>query len=366
VSEASAGPAQPVPPSDQAEPSGAEPTHVEVGWSSFVLVAAVVVVLVVTVYLASAVQDTIVDVLLALVGALALDRVVAAVGRWLRLPRAGAVAVVLAASAAVTALIAFLLAPAVVRQGERLGRDAPAVLDRLTRLPAIGGVLRDNNVPAEAQRWLDALPERVAANLDVVAGTAQATVSGTISAVLTMLLLVLLLIEGPGLLAVGRDLLPQPWRARAEPVGRSLYVVIGRYAVGSLLLAAMAGTAAFLIGITLAVPLAALAGLWAFVWNFVPQLGGLMGGAGLVLLALTRDPSSAVVALAAWLIYMQVENRLVQPVVVGRAVQLSPLTTIVAALVGASVAGIIGTVLAVPLVAAAKAAGAELRERGRP
>jgi putative heme transporter len=348
------------------EPEHTEPVYVEAGWSTFVLVAAVVVALVVTVYLVDAVQDTVVYILLALAGALALDRVVAAVGRWLRLPRAGAVAVVIAVALAVSAFIAFLLAPAVVRQGERLGRDAPAVIDDLTRLPVIGKVLRDNDVPAEAQRWLDELPERVAVNLDVVVGTAQATVSGTISAALTMLLLVLLLIEGPGLLAVGRNVLPHPWRARAEPVGRSLYVVIGRYAVGSLLLAAMAGTAAFLIGIALSVPLAALAGLWAFLWNFVPQLGGLMGGAGLVLLALTVDPSAALVALVVWLVYMQVENRLVQPVVVGRAVQLSPLTTMVAALVGAAVAGLIGIVLAVPLVAAAKIAGAELREGHRP
>jgi putative heme transporter len=342
------------------EPPPARPDYVDIGWPSLVLVASVLVILVVAVDLARAVQDTIVYVLLALVGALALDRVVVAVARWLRLPRVGAVAVVVTAGVAVASLVTFLLVPALVRQGEDLGRDAPAVLDDLTRLPVIGRVLRENDVPAEAQRWLDQLPERVATNLDVVVGTAQLTVSLTFNAALTLLLLVLLLIEGPALLTMGRNLLPLRWRGAAGPLGRSLYVVVGRYAVGSLLLAAMAGTAAFLIGITLAVPLAALAGVWAFLWNFVPQLGGLFGGAGLVLLALTHDPSAAVLALVAWLVYMQIENRLVQPVVIGRAVQLSALTTMVAALVGAAVSGLIGAVLAVPLVAAAKAARSEL------
>jgi predicted PurR-regulated permease PerM len=359
-----------VPPPGPAPPAGSGrgggPVHVDVAWSSFLLLAAVAVALVVAVDLTRAVQDTIVGVLLALVGALALDRVVVAVARWSGLPRTGAVAVVFGAALAVAALVVWLLAPALVRQGERLGHDAPAVLADLTRLPGIGPVLRDNDVPAEAQRWLDGLPERVAANLDSLAGTAQATLSYTLAATVTLLLLVLLLIEGPALTDLARRLLPVVWQDRAVSVGRSLYVVIGRYAVGSLALAAMAGTAAFLISLALAVPLAVLAGLWAFLWNFVPQLGGLFGGAGVVLLALTADPTSAVIALAAWLVYMQVENRVVQPVIIGRAVQLSPLTTMVGALVGAAAAGLIGAVLAVPLIAAVKTARDELREGNRP
>jgi putative heme transporter len=62
-----------------------------------------------------------------------------------------------------------------------------------------------------------------------------------------------------------------------------------------------------------------------------------------------------------WLVYMQLENRVVQPVVVGRAVQLSPLTTMVVALLGVAVAGLAGAVLAIPLVAAVNAARLELR-----
>jgi predicted PurR-regulated permease PerM len=85
-----------------------------------------------------------------------------------------------------------------------------------------------------------------------------------------------------------------------------------------------------------------------------------------VLLALTVGPAPAAVALIAWLVYTQVENRVVQPVVVGRAVQLTPLTTMVVALIGVAVAGLLGAVLAVPLVAAVKAARLELRSQGSP
>jgi putative heme transporter len=172
---------------------------------------------------------------------------------------------------------------------------------------------------------------------------------------------VLMLVEGPTLTAAGRRLIPPRWRGHADAMGRSVYVVIGRYAVGSILLALMAGTAAFLIGLSMSVPLVPLAALWAMLWNFVPQLGGIMGGAGLVALALSSGLTSALVVLVIWLVYMQLENRVVQPVIVGRAVQLSPLTTLVVALLGVAVAGLAGAVLAIPLVAAVNAARLELR-----
>jgi predicted PurR-regulated permease PerM len=234
------------------------------------------------------------------------------------------------------------------------------VLEDLVRLPVVGRSLEENDVPAQAQQWLERAPERLT-SLDELLGTAQLAALQAVGVVETLLLLVLLLAEGPALVRGGQRLLPPAWQPTARRLGTSVYVVVGRYAVGSALLALLAGLAAFVIGLVLEVPLAAVAALWAFLWNFVPQLGGVVGGAVLVLLALTAGPGPALVALVAWLVYTQVENRLVQPVVVGRAVQLTPLTTMVVALIGVAVAGLVGAVLAVPLVAAVKAARLELR-----
>lgn len=339
-------------------PAHDEP-YVDVGWSSMLLVAALLGGTVVLVDLARAVDDTVVHVVLALVLALALDRVVGLVQRWTALPRLGSVVAVVTVVLGTVAASVVLLAPAVVEQGERVGRDAPAVLDDLVRLPVVGRSLRENDVPAQAQRWLEAAPERLT-SVDGLLDTAEVAALQAVGVAQTLLLLVLLLVEGPALVSGGLRLLPSAWQPTARRAGASVHVVVGRYAVGSVLLASLAGVAAFVIALVLEVPLAAFAALWAFLWNFVPQLGGVVGGAALVLLALTAGPTSAAVALTAWLVYTQVENRLVQPVVVGRAVQLTPLTTMVVALVGVAVAGLLGAVLAVPLVAAVKAARAEL------
>ena len=235
------------------------------------------------------------------------------------------------------------------------------MLDDLVRLPVVGRSLQENDVPAQAQRWLEAAPERLDERSTGCSTPPRSPRCRRWASRETLLLLVLLLTEGPALVSGGLRLLPPAWQPTARRAGASVHVVVGRYAVGSVLLAALAGVAAFVIALVLDVPLAAFAALWAFLWNFVPQLGGVVGGAALVLLALTAGPTSAAVALTAWLVYTQVENRLVQPVVVGRAVQLTPLTTMVVALLGVAVAGLLGAVLAVPLVAAVKAARAELR-----
>ena len=332
---------------------------VDVGWPSLVLLAALLTGTVVVLDLARAMDDTVVHVVLAGVGALALDRVVRLVERWTRLPRAAAVAAVVTVAVGLATLLALLLVPAVIEQGQRVGEDAPAVLDDLVRLPVVGRSLEENDVPAQVQTWLDAVPARFA-DAEGVLGTAQVAAAQAAAVVATLLLLVLLLAEGPSLVRAARQVLPADWQPTADRLGRTVQVVIGRYAVGSLLLALIAGTAAFVIGLVLAVPLVALAALWAFLWNFVPQLGGIMGGAGLVALALTSGVRPAFVVLVVWLVYMQIENRVVQPVIVGRAVSLSPLTTMVVALIGVAVAGLLGAVLAIPLVAAVNAARLEL------
>lgn len=338
------------------------PLRVDVDAAGLVVLAALLAAPVVALDVLGSVDDAFVHLLLAVVGALALDRPVGLVRRWTGLSRAGAVAAVVTVTVAVVAAAAVLLVPAAVEQADRVRDDAPQVLADLERLPVIGQSLRENDVAAQVERVLDELPERATESEGVV-GTVQTAALQAVGVVETLLLLVLLLAEGPGLVSAGRRLVPARWRSTADRVGRSVQVVVGRYAVGSLVLALMAGTAAFLIGLALGLPLVALAGLWAFLWNFVPQLGGVVGGAVLVLLALTASPGSALLALGLWVVYTQVENRVVQPVIVGRAVQLSPLTTMVVALIGVASAGLLGAVLAIPLVAALKAARREMQRR---
>jgi predicted PurR-regulated permease PerM len=98
-----------------------------------------------------------------------------------------------------------------------------------------------------------------------------------------------------------------------------------------------------------------LIAVWVAITNPIPQIGGFMGGVVFVALALSQGAWIGLIALIIFLVYQQLENHVLQPLIVGRAVHLSPPATMVAALVGVSAAGVIGGLFAIPLLGATKA-----------
>ena len=117
-------------------------------------------------------------------------------------------------------------------------------------------------------------------------------------------------------------------------------------------------------GLVIGVPLAPVAALWTTLTNLIPQIGGSLGGSFFVVLALTEGPVQAVMAAAVFIVYQNLENHVIQPAIVGRAVNLSPPATMLAALVGGAAAGVPGALMATPLIGAAKAVW--LDSRGVP
>ena len=117
------------------------------------------------------------------------------------------------------------------------------------------------------------------------------------------------------------------------------------------------------IGLTLNTPLAPLVGVWSGLWNIVPQIGGFMGGATLVALSLTRGLGTGLMAVTIFLVYQQLENNVIQPLITGRTIKISPLASMTAVLAGAAAGGFVGALLANPLVAITKAFFNEYRLR---
>jgi predicted PurR-regulated permease PerM len=117
-------------------------------------------------------------------------------------------------------------------------------------------------------------------------------------------------------------------------------------------------------GLALGVPLSPLLALWAAVWSLVPQIGGAIGGITFVAVALTQGVTEALVAGAVFMVYLVFANNVLLPVIIGRAVDISALSTMAATIVGFTLGGIVGAMVAVPLVGAGKAMVVELRNPG--
>ena len=123
----------------------------------------------------------------------------------------------------------------------------------------------------------------------------------------------------------------------------------------------LAGIYILAVGLAFGVPLAPIAALWMVITDLIPQIGGFLGGAFFTVLAVSQSVTIGVVCLILYLIYMNLENHVISPAIVGEAVDLSPPTTMLAALVGGAAAGIPGALFATPLAGAVKQLYLEFR-----
>ena len=172
---------------------------------------------------------------------------------------------------------------------------------------------------------------------------------GAVSLVIELLtiffLVLLLLLEGP---KMRRWLLKQMAPEHAATVTRVAADVnraVTGYMLGNLLTSIIAGTVVFVTLLILGVPFPQLWGLWVALVDFLPMIGGALAGIPTVLFALGSEGITAgVVTLVVFLVYTQVENHILNPVVMSKTVKISPLLVLIAVLVGASIGSLIGGV----------------------
>ena len=294
--------------------------------------------------------------------ALALDPLVSRLEARVGGRRRIAVTVVLTGFLVAVLALAALFGPPAARQAGDLGDDLPGVVSDLETLPVVGDYLAKNDVPQKVEDFLNDLPSRLSGDTTPVENAGRSIASGALAALATLLMTITLLLDGERLLGRIRYLIPERRRDAADRVGRLAYRSIGQYFAGSVLVAIIAGVAVASFGLIIGVPLAPLAGAWVAVFDLVPQIGGAVGGIPFVLLGLTKSAGTGVACAIFFILYLQFENNILSPLVVGRSVDLSPPATMTAALVGVSAGGVVGAMVAVPLLGAAKAVYLELRK----
>lgn len=129
---------------------------------------------------------------------------------------------------------------------------------------------------------------------------------------------------------------------------------VGGYVLGNLAVSAIAGTLAFLVLIIVGVPFAAALAFWVALTDLIPVIGAILGAAAAVLVAAFTGVPELIITAAYFLVYQQVENYLLAPRVMKRAIDMSAALVIVAVLIGGSLAGVIGALLALPIAAVIK------------
>jgi predicted PurR-regulated permease PerM len=311
-------------------------------------------------------RQTLTWIVIGTVLAVALDPVVDSVQRKMIVRRGVAVGVVGAAVVGAGLAVVIFLGPPAVREAQSFSSDLPGVVERLGELPIVGHRLQDADAPARVQEFIEELPSRLSNDDEPLVRIVESAFGGALATFSVVLVTLVLLLDGHRIVQGARRVVPLARRDEVDRVLDILTRTIGHYFAGSLFVAVLSGLAMLVVGLLVGVPLAPLAAIWATLTNLVPQIGGFLGGSFFVLLGFADGPRTGVICLAYFLVWQQIENHVITPMIVGEAVDLSPPTTMMAALVGGAAAGVPGALVAVPLIGSAKAIYRELRGIERP
>lgn len=252
--------------------------------------------------------------------------------------------------------------PPVVDQVDRFLENAPGYLEELRDDQTIADFDDRYGLLDRLQSLVDS-PQEVGARLfGGVLGVGRVVFSAFFSTLTVLIVTLYFLANLPGMKARAYRLVPRSRRARVGLLTDEILARVGGYVAGAAAIAAIAGLSTFvlltLLDIEFALALSMVVGLTAV----VPLVGATIGAVVVVTVALFTSVEAAVICAVFYLVYQQVENYVLYPRVMKRSVDVSPAATVVAVLIGGSLLGVLGALLAIPLAAALQLVLAEVVE----
>jgi predicted PurR-regulated permease PerM len=265
-----------------------------------------------------------------------------------------AVAIVFVGAILVVAGIAATFVPTLVREVNSLADAIPDYIDDLTRgRGRLGFLERDYHIVEKVRQAIEKSGAGGVLGLSNTALTLTKSVVNAVIAVVTIAFLTLfMLIEGPGWVERCYNLLPETSQPRWRKVGGDIYRTVGGYVTGNLAISLIAGVSSTVVLLVLGVPYAVALGLVVGLLDLIPLAGATIAAVIVSTVGVLHSTTAGIVLIIFFVVYQQVENHVLQPLVYGRTVQLSPLIVLISVLMGAELAGVIGALGAIPIAGA--------------
>jgi predicted PurR-regulated permease PerM len=288
-------------------------------------------------------------IFIALFLAIGLNPAVVRLRRW-GLPRGGAVAIVALTVVLLLCGGVFALIPPLVTQAGQLIANVPEFIRSLQRNETINDLIQHYDVVAKVQSALDA--GTVGNALGGVVGGAK-LVFGTIFNVLTVLVLTIYFMTAFDRIREGAyALVPASRRQRVRLLTDEILAKVGAYMVGALAIAVVAGLSTWVLALIVGLAYPFALAVVVAVCDLIPQIGATLGAVIVSLVGLASSLTTGIVCIVFFIVYQQVENYLIYPNVMRRSVKVSDVAAVVAALLGVALFGVIGALVAIPMVAA--------------
>jgi predicted PurR-regulated permease PerM len=301
----------------------------------------------------ASVSQIFVLILIALFLATGLNPAVEAL-RKRNLSRSAAVTVIFSSVILFVIFFALVVVPPVITQGTNLIESAPQLLQDLMKNETINQLNTQYGLIDTLQERLKSVTSDgtlLISTFGGVIGVGKSVLSGFFTA-LTILVLTLYFITSlPQAVDLGLSLVPASRRDRVGLLTNAVIARVGSFVGSQILIAAMAAVFVTILSIILGLPSPIAIGMFILVAALIPLIGHFIGAGIFTLIALSQSLVIGVIAFVAYVVYVQVENYVVTPRIMKRTLSVPGAVTIIAALIGSSLLGLVGGLLAVPVAA---------------
>jgi len=254
----------------------------------------------------------------------------------------------------VAAFIAIAIPP-LLDQGNQLLDNAPALIKDLNNNAFINDLNNKYGVIDSLQTKLDSLikdGQFAITAFGGVIGVGKAVVSGLVSTITILVLTLYFLASLPQVINIGLRFVPATRRDRVSKLTNAIVGRIGSFVGGQAIIAALAATFILIMGLVIGMPYPGPLAMVVLICGFIPLVGHFIGMSIVTVVSLTDSLTTAAIALGAYIVYVQIENYVITPRIMRKSLAIPGLVTIIAALLGASLLGLVGGLLAVPIAAA--------------
>ena len=254
----------------------------------------------------------------------------------------------------------FAVVPPIVEQTQALVEQAPNYVAQLQDNQRIADLDARFGLLDNAEKALRDPTRLGTAAAGGVLGVGRVVLSGLFN-ILTLLILTLYFLSSlPAIKANAYRLVPRSRRARVVLLSDEILSRVGGYVGGAVTIAGIAAVLTFLLLLVLGVDSPVALALLVFLTGLIPLIGATIGAVVITIVALFTSIQAGIIVAVYYLIYQQVENYLLYPRIMKRSVDVSPAATVVAVLIGGSLLGVLGALLAIPIAAAVQLVLAEV------
>lgn len=312
------------------------------------------------------VRQVLLLVVIAFVLAIGLDPGVRFFERRLKMKRGLATAAIMVSVLIFLGGFLAIIVPPIADEVQDFAKKVPQYVEDLQSSEGFLGDLEARfNLAERVQELSDDIPALAQSSLSGVLGFTR-RVGGALFSLLTVLVLLIYFMASMPRLEDGLSyLFPHDKRKEYRELMNKATEKIGGYVSGQLTVCLVAGVVGFIAFLIIGLPFPAALAMLVAITTLIPSVGGLIGSILVVLVGLFNGLGTALIALVYVLVYQQVENYVISPRIMKKAVDLSPAAVLISVLIGGSLLGFVGALLALPLAAAAKVVFHDLWLRDR-